>query len=152
MDNFVSFNRFTNLPLDISQHGLTVEEFKRVQGSPDADPFLSPMPKPGVSNTQLALTKRGSDNLRLHTPQSPPVNPHEGPKLTLVLSRNGLNKLKGPVLTQLLTTVDDVIDNDELRGRMRDSLARVQGLVSFVDQLNQWTEVVYAHRLGTSQG
>ena len=90
MDNFVSFKRFTSIPANIAEHGATVEEYKLAQGRPDGDPVLSPMADPVVSEARLALAPTGSDSLRLGTPASPEANPYEGPRRTLVLSRNAV--------------------------------------------------------------
>ena len=153
MNNFVRFNRFTSLNPNIAQHGLTVEEFKSSQGAPEGDPIHSPMAAPSVSDTRLALVRRGSDNLRLNTPQGPEANPFEGPKRTLVLSRNAVTKLQGRVVGELNQVVRSAsITNDEVRTRMLDSLARVNGLTSFVGHLNSMSESVMAHSLSASKG
>src|SRR5690606_25865582 len=101
MDNLTSFNRFTSVNPNIAMHGATVEELRSVAGKPDPDPVASPMPNAAVTDVRLALSLGGSDRLRLGNPDQPAINPYEGPKLTLVLSRSAVQKLKGNVVGEL---------------------------------------------------
>jgi len=86
-DNFISYSRFTALPPNISQFGVTVEEVALQKGKPDANPIHAPMAAPRVAEARLSLGANGSDRLRLENPLSPQVNPYEGPKSTLSPSR-----------------------------------------------------------------
>src|SRR5689334_4419063 len=107
MNNLVSFSRFTNLNPNIAQHGATAEELIRARGTPDPNPVLSPMASPAVAEARLALTRLGSDQLRLGRPSSPAQNPYEGPKRTVTLSRSAHTKLKGKVIQDLRALVKE---------------------------------------------
>ncbi len=152
MDNFVSFNRFTSLDPNIAQHGATVEELVRARGTPDPNPLLSPMASPGVSETRLALVNSGSDRLRLGDPTQPEVNPYEGPKRTLVVSRNAVAKLRGQVIADLQALVKSgAVGTPEVRARMTDSMQRVAGMRDYIDHLNGLSESIVAHTVGAAK-
>ena len=121
IDNFSRFNSFTNVNPNIAELGYTAEEHRLAQGAPDGNPIHSPMAAPGVSETQLALKPAGSDRLRLGDPQQPVINPYEGPKRTLFLSRNAVAKLRGRVLQDLQNLVDQgAVGSPEVRQRMEE--------------------------------
>ena len=152
-DNFISYNRFTALPPNIAQFGTTVEELQLQAGKPDPNPVASPMPETRVPDAKLALTRLGSDKLRLANPTQPLTNPYEGAKSNLALSRNALRRLQGAVIKDL----DELVDSDpaidpDLRGLMRDSLRRVAGMREYLGQLIQMTEQVYVRSLAASKG
>src|SRR5262245_51202824 len=107
MDNYLSFRRFTSVDPNIARFGATVEEFKLQRGAPDPNPVLSPMANPVVTDVRLALLRTGSDRLRLNEPLVPQINPYEGPRMTLVLSRNAVRKLRGKVVTDLGEIIED---------------------------------------------
>jgi hypothetical protein len=153
MDNYLSFRRFTSVDPNIARFGATVEEFKIQHGNPDPNPVLSPMANQAVSDVRLALTRTGSDRIRLSEPASPQVNPYEGPKMTLVLSRNAVKKLKGKVIGDLqrLVTGGAVADGN-LQSLMLDSIKRVGGMREFVDHLNGMAEQVQVRTLAASKG
>ena len=153
MDNFVSFRRFTSLDPNISNFGATVEEFKMQRGAPDPNPVLSPMAAPALAGARLALTREGSDQLRLAGPAQPIVNPYEGPKMTLVLSRNATKKLRSGVVGQLKGLVQQgAIADGNLKGLMLDSIRRLDGMREFVEHLNSMAESVINHSLAASKG
>ena len=151
MNNLVSFSRFTNLNPNISQHGATVEELVRSRGTPDGNPVLSPMASPAVPQARLALSRQGSDQLRLNRPSSPTQNPYEGPKRTVSLSRSAVTKLKGRVLNDLRALVKDgAIGAPEVRERMDDSMLRVIALTDKIGHVNVMTDLVEANVLSVS--
>lgn len=152
-DNFISYNRFTTLPPNISDFGATVEELKMQRGAPDKNPVLSPMAVPRASLRRLFLKPRGSDQLRLGEPEEPDIDPYEGPQSTLSLSRNALKKLYGNVLTELETHVQDNPAADpQTRGLMMDSFKRVLSLRAYLDEINQMTESIYVRSVAASRG
>ena len=152
MDNFVSFNRFTSLNPNIAQHGATVEELVTARGTPDGNPVHSPMANPAVSETRLALAKEGSDSLRLATPGQPKFNPFEGPKRTVVLSRNAVTKLRGKVLGDLQNLVKSgAVGSEDVRALMGDSLGRVSAMRDFVDYLNGMAELVEVNAVSVAK-
>lgn len=152
MDNFVSFNRFTSITPNISQHGATVEELVRARGTPDPNPTLSPMANTAVTETRLALASHGSDRLRLGNPAEPVINPYEGPKRTLVLSRNAVAKLKGQVIADLQALIRaGAVGSADVRARMADSMQRVAGMREFIDHLNGLSESIVAHSVGAAK-
>lgn len=152
MDNLTSFNRFTSVNPNIAIHGATVEELRSVAGKPDPNPVASPMPNAAVTDVKLALSLGGSDRLRLGNPDQPSINPYEGPKLTLVLSRSAVQKLKGNVVGELAGLIQNgAVGTPELQDRMMSSLKRVGALREFMDHLNGMTEMVFAHAVGASK-
>ncbi len=152
-NNFISYNRFTALPPVISRFGWTAEEAESTRGKPDPNPMLSPMPSVAVPETRLALAPGGSDKLRLNTPLRPEVNPFEGPKPTLVHSRNVARKLSGNVVGEIQRLVQGgAVADGNLQALMSDSIRRVAGLREFLGHLNSLTEGVYARSLATSKG
>ena len=152
-NNFLSFNRFTALPPIIARFGWTEEEAAATRGKPEGNPWLSPMAKNAVSDVRLALIPGGSDKVRLPQPTTPQTNPYEGPKPTLVLSRNAVKKLSGNVVGELHKLVQGgAVKDKSLQTLMLDSMRRVNGLREFMDHLNQMTETVYVRSLAASKG
>jgi len=153
MDNFVSFNRFTSLDPNISVHGMTVEEFELQRGTPDPNPMLSPMARSAVTELRLGLATEGSDRLRLGVPVEPDVDPYQGPKQILVLSRNAERKLGSGIMAELKSLLsDDSIPDSNLRKLMRDSLSRAVGMGSYVAHINAMREMINANQLAASKG
>ncbi len=150
-DNFISYNRFTALPPVIARFGWTEEEAAAARGKPDGDPWLSPMATPQAAEARLALSPSGSDKLRLARPAQPEINPYEGSKPALVLSRSVARKLSGNVMGELQRLVQNV-DDKSLGGLMQDSLRRVAGLREYIGHLNQLAEAVYVRSLAASKG
>lgn len=151
VNNFNSFNRFSALPANISQFGTTVEELSLQKGKPEANPVHSPMAAPRVPDTKLALSRSGSDKLRLATPTSPDVNPYEGPKSALVLSRNVEKKLSGNIVGEL-SRVLSAENVDPNQGLMVDLLRRVGGLTSYLGEFNKMASYVQARSIAASKG
>lgn len=152
-NNFQSFTRFTALPPVIMRFGWTEEEAAATRGKPDPDPLMSPMAAPQVSETQLALAPSGSDKLRLTEPLQPEANPYDGPKPTLVLSRNAVKKLSGNVVAELARLVQGGgVSDKSLQALMLDSMRRVVGLREYMDHLNRMTESIYVRSLAASKG
>ena len=152
-NNPVSYNRFTTLPSNIAQYGFTAEEVASQSGAPDPDPVLSPMASTQAPNTQLALSRPGSDKLRLNQPADPVFNPHEGQKPTLVLSRHAVTKLNGAVVGQLRSLVSSgAISDSQVKNQMEHSLKRVGALAEFLDYQNKLTDQIYARTLSVSKG
>ena len=152
-DNLISYNRFTSLPNNIANYGQTVEEIQSQRGTPDANPMVSPMASPRVSDPHLALARAGSDKIRLNQPSEPVINPYEGPKSVLTLSRSATQKLKGAVVGQLQGIVGQgSIGDENLQRQMDHSLQRVKGLAEFLDYQNSLTDRIYAMTLSVSKG
>jgi hypothetical protein len=152
-DNFLSYNRFTTLPPVIMRFGWTEEEAASTRGKPDPNPVASPMPSTAVSEVQLALAPSGSDKTRLAKPAQPQENPFEGPKMTLVLSRNAVKKMSGNVIGDLQKLVQGgVVKDSNLQTLMLDSIRRVVGMREFMAHLNQLTEGVYVRSIAASKG
>jgi len=153
MDNLVSYSRFTSVDPNISQYGSTVEELQLQRGQPDANPAASPMAQPAVSDTRLALARSGSDRLRLDTPSQPEVNPYEGSKLTLTVSRNAVRKLRGRIMGDLRKVVEaEDVAPPNVRNLMIDSMRRVAGMCEMVEHLNGMSEMVLMRSLAVSKG
>ena len=153
MNNFVSYQRFTSQPPNIAEHGATVEELVSARGTPDPDPVHSPMADQGVAAARLALSPSGSDRLRLGNPAQPDVNPYEGPKRTLNLSRGAVLKLKGQVLADLDQVIrEGSVATEEVRSWMSNSMQRVAALRELAEHLNSLAELAQAHSLGASKG
>jgi hypothetical protein len=152
-DNFLSYNRFTALPPVVMRFGWTEEEAASTRGKPDPDPVASPMASAAVSEVRLALAPTGSDKMRLRTPAQPAENPFEGPKRTLLLSRNAVKKLNGNVIGELQKLVQSgVVSDRNLQTLMLDSIRRVVGMREFMAHLNQLTEGVYVRSIAASKG
>jgi len=153
MNNLVSFSRFTSVDPNISNYGSTVEEFKLQRGTPDPNPVAAPMANPAVSETRLALSRTGSDRLRLSGPLAPEANPYEGPKMTLVLSRNAVKKLQGRVVGELQKLVQGgAIADGNLKNLMLDSIRRVNGMREFMGHLNSMSESILVRSIAASKG
>ena len=151
-DNLVSYNRFTALPPVISEYGWTKEEAISTRGNPDANPAISPMASPAVSEVQLSLAPGGSDKTRLNLPSGPDVNPYEGATPSLVHSRNVVSKLGGSMIGQLENTIQSDAVPENVKGLMQDSIRRVVGMREYLGHLNEMTESVYANAIATSKG
>jgi len=129
-----------------------VEELVRSRGTPDGNPVVSPMANPAVTDARLALASVGSDRLRLASPARPEPNPYEGPKRTLILSRNAVTKLSGKIVGDLTELVrGGSVGNDDVRERMMDSIQRVTGMRDYVRHLNTLTETVVAHAVSAAK-
>jgi len=152
-NNTISYNRFSALPANIAHYGSTSEELALQKGAPDPDPILSPMADGVIPARQLALSRAGSDKLRLANPHQPLVNPYEGRKPNLVHSRHAVTKLAGPVIDQLKSLVDNgqVVEGN-VQHQMMHSLKRVASLTAFLDQQNKMVDTIYARTLSVSKG
>ncbi len=153
-NNFDSYYRFTGLPPNIiGPAGSTLEELQLQKGSPDPNPVLSPMPEQRVASVRLALTPAGSDRLRLALPSEPDLDPYEGPRSTLVLSRSAHEKLSGAVLADLQKAVQAADLTPDTKSLMNDSLRRAMvGLGGYLSDSIRLTEGVYARCLAASKG
>ncbi len=152
-NNLESYQRFTALPPNIAKFGSTVEELALQQGKPDPNPVLSPMPEQRVAGARLSLSPSGSDKLRLALPQEPAVNPYEGPRSNLGLTRNALRKLRGKVVSGLLDAIDEAAIDDEVKHLMGDSIRRALiGLGDYLDDSIRLSEGVYARCIAASKG
>ena len=152
-NNTISYNRFSALPANIAHYGTTSEELALQKGAPDPDPVLSPMADSIVPAKQLALSRAGSDKLRLTNPSQPMANPYEGRKPNLVHSRHAVTKLAGPVVDQLknLVNTGEVVEGN-VQHQMMHSLKRVASLTAFLDQQNKMVDTIYARTLSVSKG
>ena len=99
------------------------------------------------------LKPAGSDRLRLGDPQQPVINPYEGPKRTLFLSRNAVAKLRGRVLQDLQNLVDQgAVGSPEVRQRMSDSMRRVNSMCDRMAHLNAMADAIIYNTLANSSG
>ena len=64
-DNFISYNRFTAHPANISDYVPSLAGLTASAGKPDPNPVVSPMPRTKVSEAKLAFAAGGSDKLRV---------------------------------------------------------------------------------------
>jgi len=152
-NNTISYNRFSALPANIAHYGTTSEELALQKGAPDPDPVLSPMADGVVPAKQLALSRAGSDKLRLANPSQPMANPYEGRKPNLVHSRHAVTKLAGPVVEQLKNLVNTgAVVEGNVQHQMMHSLKRVASLTTFLDQQNKMVDTIYARTLSVSKG
>ncbi|MBT6177662.1 MAG: hypothetical protein HOI23_10485 [Deltaproteobacteria bacterium] len=152
-NNTISYNRFSALPANIAHYGTTSEELALQKGAPDPDPVLSPMADAVVPARQLALSRAGSDKLRLANPSQPMANPYEGRKPNLVHSRHAVTKLAGPVVEQLKNLVNTgAVVEGNVQHQMMHSLKRVASLTTFLDQQNKMVDTIYARTLSVSKG
>jgi hypothetical protein len=152
-NNTISYNRFSALPANIAHYGTTSEELALQKGAPDPDPVLSPMADGVVPARQLALSRAGSDKLRLANPSQPMANPYEGRKPNLVHSRHAVTKLAGPVVEQLKNLVNTgAVVEGNVQHQMMHSLKRVASLTTFLDQQNKMVDTIYARTLSVSKG
>jgi hypothetical protein len=152
-NNSVSYQRFTALPPNIAQFGTTVEELELQRGKPDPNPVLSPMPEQRVTDVRLAFAAAGSDKMRLDRPSEPGLNPYEGPRSTLVLTRSAHKKLTGNILGDLQQAVQSAELSPETKSLMSDSIRRaVVGLGEYLNSNIRLTEGVYARCIAASKG
>ena len=152
-NNTISYNQFSALPANIAHYGTTSEELALQKGAPDPDPVLSPMADGVVPARQLALSRAGSDKLRLANPSQPMANPYEGRKPNLVHSRHAVTKLAGPVVEQLKNLVNTgAVVEGNVQHQMMHSLKRVASLTTFLDQQNKMVDTIYARTLSVSKG
>lgn len=150
-DNFISYKRFTTLPVNISDFGYTKEEVELQKGAPDANPALSPLASPRIPERQLALAPGGSDKLRLNDPPNVQVNPYEGPRPAVVVLRGAMQKLSSGVFNELKSVVQTVPDGT-VRGLMDDSLNRVASLNALTERTVSWMAFIESMALSTSRG
>ncbi len=143
-DNFISYQRFTSLPPNISSFGATVEEFKMQKGAPDANPVVSPMANTEVTQVRLALARTGSDKVRLGEPSEPEANPYEGARPNLVLCRGAVHKMQSAVVAQLHRLVND--------DRAQASMSRFDALREFMANQVRLGEEIDARRLSAAKG
>lgn len=152
-DNFVSYNRFTTLPPNVADYGATVEELKLPRGKPDKNPAISPLPNPRTSERRLSLRTRGSDRLRLAEPAEPDLDPYEGPRSVLGLSRDAHLKLAGPALAALGEVVADSAGiAPQVRDLMAESARRVNLLGDFLGRQVQLTQAIVARAVAAKPG
>lgn len=153
-NNLQSYQRFTAQPSNISQYGSTVEEFAMQRGAPDPNPVHSPMANQAVTDVRLSLSLAGSDRTRLNSPIQPVINPYEGPRFNLVLTRSALKKLKGKALLDLQSAVEDAPDlSEDTKALMGDSIRRALiGLGEYLSESIGMTEGIYARCIATSKG
>ncbi|MEZ4271947.1 MAG: hypothetical protein R3C68_11115 [Myxococcota bacterium] len=157
MDNRVSFSRFNGgLDPDIAKAGMTVDEYRSQIGSPDPNPVVSPMANPRVSDVRLSLSAEGSDKLRLATPVEPNINPYQGPKRLVDLTRSAHSKLQAPVfgdLRQVLRadTGNEIADSARLR-LMDNSIVLTEVLSALLGHNLGMHDGVEANRLAVSKG
>jgi len=152
-NNSISYQRFTALPPNISNFGVTLEELALVRGKPQGDPVLAPMASPRATEARLALVRGGSDRLRMAAPVEPMQNPYEGHRSTLFLSRSAVQKMQGHVLTHLQRLVQSGnVGEASVQNLMVDSLRRIVGLREFVGDLNRMAEHVYVRSIAASKG
>jgi hypothetical protein len=152
-NNRVSYQRFTALPPNIAQYGATVEELELQRGKPDPNPILSPMPEARVADVRLALTPAGSDRMRLAMPVEPELNPYEGPRSVLGLTRSAHKKLTGNTLGELQKAVQSAELTPETKSLMADSIRRaLVGLGQYLGDNIRLSEAVYARCLAASKG
>lgn len=151
--NLVSYQRFTALPPNIAQYGATVEELELQRGKPDPNPVLSPQAEQRVADVRLALARTGSDRMRLANPAEPDVNPYEGPRSTLGLTRSARRKLGGNVLGELQQAVQAAELTAETKSLMNDSIRRaLVGLGEYLGDNIRLTEGIYARCIAASKG
>lgn len=152
-DNFISYNRFTAMPPNISTFGATVEEVKLQRGQPDKNPTHSPMAAPRVSLRRLALKPRGSDQARLAEPDQPPVDPYEGARPAVSLLREAAGKLSGDLLGSLAAHLEEsAAVPAQLREPMRQSCRRLSLLGQHLGQINAMVNAIQGRALATRQG
>lgn len=152
-DNFVSYSRFTALPPNIAEHGVTVEEIRLQRGTPNRNPLASPMPSTRLSRIRLALRPGGSDALRVGEAAAPPVDPYEGPQSELVLTRVALRKLDSGLLTDLEGQVQLQTGLPaDTRSLMLDSFRRVGALKAYLGELQSMREIIYVRCVAASKG
>jgi hypothetical protein len=134
-NNLVSYNRFTALPANISTFGVSVEELKLQQGTPDANPQLSPMPQVAASSKLLAFERTGSDKTRVSEPPAIVVNPYEGLKRASVYMRTATQKMSSGLLGQMRSAIAQMNDP-----KLDASVVRVEAFTEFVKRQLSWTE------------
>lgn len=153
VSNLNKFNAFNGFSANIAEYGMTAEEFKLQQGTPDGNPVVSPMPKPAVSEARLALGSAGSDKLRLRGPLKPAANAYAGPGRNLTHTRNAVQKLSSQVITSLREHIfQDACANPEARKGPRGSMHRVGVLIEFLNHKNALAEEVDAKTQANSKG
>ena len=151
-DNFISYNRFTGVSPNISEHGSTIEELKSTRGTPNKNPVATPMAAPLISQKQLFLRPSGSDQARLSEPTEPDIDPYEGPQSVLSLSRSAAQKLNGPIVGEIRSHLaSDTSTDAQTVGLQNDSLKRVESMTSFVNELNQLKESIYVATVNGSR-
>lgn len=150
-NNFISYNRFTALPNNISDYGAGLEELRLLKGTPAKNPLAAPLAAPRRSRKLLALESAGSDEMRLAEPVEPNVDPYEGPQSTLSLSRTGAQKLDGTVLGDLQGVVESMSDGDT-KSLMMDSLRRVSAMRQYLGERNEMTEGIVVRSIAASRG
>jgi hypothetical protein len=150
-NNFVSYNRFTRLPDNISDYGAGIDELRLAKGRPETNTAITPMAAPRRSRRLLALQAAGSDELRLDEPENPQVDPYDGPQSTLSLSRTGTQKLGGAVLGDLQGVVEAMGPSDT-RSLMLDSFNRVAALRDALGDFNKMTEAITVRAIAASRG
>lgn len=150
-NNFISYNRFTALPNNISEYGAGLDELRLLKGRLEKNPAATPLAAPRRSRRLLALEATGSDELRLAEPQEPSVDPYNGPQSTLSLSRTGAQKLDSSVLGDLQGVVGSMRESDT-KSLMLDSLRRVSVLRQYLAERNEMTEAIVVRSIAASRG
>lgn len=150
-NNFISYNRFTALPANISDYGAGLEELRLLKGRPETNPAVVPMAAPRRSRKLLALEATGSDEMRLAEPAEPQADPYEGAQSTLSLSRTSAKKLSGGVLDDLHGIVEGMQASDT-RALMLDSFRRISAMRDSLGERNEMTEAIYVRSIAASRG
>ncbi len=153
MDNMISYQRFTNMPVNISEFGSTAEEYALTKGKAETNIMIAPMATNAADG--LLAPKTSSDSLRVEAPATPQVNEFEGPKLHHITVRGALTK----GTAKIGRFIADAVKNDPMsgisadrRGQILASLSKESAMCDLLGRFQRLQEGVYSRVLGQAKG
>lgn len=151
--NMISYERFTNLPVNISQYGATTEEYELTRGKVEPNLQIGPMPTRAAE--PLLAPRLSSDNLRVAAPAQPPVNVFEGFRHDHLTIRPALQKGHARISSMIGElvrggTVPGLGDNQ--RGQIVASLSREDHMIALLERVNRMQEGIFAKLSGGARG
>lgn len=151
--NMISYERFTNLPVNISEYGATAEEYELTKGKVETNVTIAPMATRAAEG--LLGPRTASDNLRVGAPAQPPINEFEGFRHDHITVRGALSKGRARIGTFINEAVrDGSIQgmSDGQRNQILASLAREGNMTKLLGTINRMQEGIFARIIGGAKG
>lgn len=149
----ISYQRFTNMPVNISEFGSTAEEYALTKGKAETNIMIAPMATNAAEG--LLGPKTSSDHLRVEAPTTPQINEYEGPTLHHIAVRGALTKGTAKIGRFIAETVkSDAMRGigDDRRGQILASLSKESAMCDLLGRFQKMQEGVYSRVLGQSKG
>ena len=151
--NMISYERFTSLPVNISEFGSTAEEYSLTKGKVETNVTIAPMATRAAEG--LLGPRTTSDNLRVAAPEQPPVNEYEGFRHDHITVRGAINKGRariGGFINEAVRegTVKGLSEGQ--RNQILASLAREHNMTQLLGRINRMQEGIFARIIGGAKG